>query len=588
MARFFSTLLLAAPLALAAQEVVTLDQSLAFSYNGSRASLGDIASTSALTRADYRFDVGMPILAYRLGAINVGGTLGYVKQSNDDASDSTVGLNTVGFQGMLFPYQPYHLTFDYGRSTSPNLFGDGTQVGQSYGLGLVYRGYRIQDLRIAYRHGSTSGAVGSGEYTAWSLSDTERRGNTDIRISADRQEASYGHSLPWRSTSIAANARTYLSRDWSLNTSTFASMYQTSSAIQAGSNLVGNLGDWTSMSALDARYSDFQSQAQRAMSLSQSLAHTWGRFSAFTQLGFSSGTSSGASGGSSTMANATLGTSFRLSENWVLMSDVSSAWSGLTSTSGSSNVTVGNNRTTSLHVGLSWGGSLPELLTHAMFYWSDLRFQRRVEEDYPPDYIPPELAQTLVKRRTDREGQLQFSSDLYHVENSAHGHQDWFRMQGGLSFSSGLMVQTIGDWRKDDAFTDPAFQSESRMMTMFGAYGMGRTALRFGMGYSKNTTTLNGSQVQNQWLPQGASTYYSLGVDSFVAGMPCGAMLMRNNDPMGLGTTTLMTHLSTGFRKVRFSINVQRGWRSDGLRTSQITINLLRWFDTMALWGLGD
>jgi hypothetical protein len=57
---------------------------------------------------------------------------------------------------------------------------------------------------------------------------------------------------------------------------------------------------------------------------------------------------------------------------------------------------------------------------------------------------------------------------------------------------------------------------------------------------------------------------------------------------MGLGTTSLLTYCSTGFRKVRFNLNYQRGWRTDGLRTSQVSIQLARWFDTIPVWGLGD
>jgi hypothetical protein len=598
MSRLLPLLVLAAPISLAAQEVVTLDQSLQFSYNGSRVSMAELTSANAYTRANYRFDLGMPILAYRLGAMDLGGSIGYVKQANDSGSDASIGLNTIGVQGSLFPFQPYHVTFDYSRATAPNLFGEGTEVGQSFGLGLVYRGWRVQDLHVTYRHGSTTGIGSGGNFDSFAVTDTERRGRTSVHISADEQIASYGSSTPWRSTGLSITSRTELDRSWSLNSNTFASGYNGSSAVQAGLNLVGNLGAWTSMSSVDGTYTDFEAQSQRTGAFSQSLAHTWDRFSGFSSLGISRGSTSGAAGASSALTSLIFGGSYRLADQWMVMGDLSSTWNATHVSQGPNDTSVVPayaGRTASYHVGLSWGGELPDVLKHAMFYWSDLRFQTRLQDEYPPDYLPPELAQTVLKRKLDRQGELQFTSDLYHLQNVGDGHQDWLRVQGGLSFATGLLVQTIGDWRRDDRFSDPTSSSESKVLSMYGAYAMGRTSLRFGMGYSKSEITgwdrpidLPPSNGLGAISTPGASTYYSLGVDTRLGQTPCGAMLYRNNDPTGMGTTTLMTHLSTGFRKVRFNITYQRGWRSDGLRTSQVSINLVRWFDTMALWGLGD
>jgi hypothetical protein len=584
-------LFLAAPLTLGAQETVTLDQSLGFSYKGSQASLGAQSASDTTTQAYYQFELGMPILAYRLGAMSIGGGVGYLKQSNEYASDSALGLNTFGVSGSLFPYQPYHLSFDFSQTKALDLFDGGSNSGQTFGLGLTYRGYRIQNLQVAYRHGRVNGIGGGGNYSSLSVSDNERRGATDIHFAADRQEATFGLGSTWRSTTMTINAQTKLKGPWSLTNSLSTIVYQGATFLQAGASLMGAFGPWATMSALDTSFNKSESQTLRSAGLSQSIARSWGRFSAFSQVGISGGSSSQDSASSATMGNLILGGSYKLTSEWTLMGDVSGGWSGAKAGAGSSANAPGATR--SLHVGMSWGGGMPELLRQAMFYWSNLRFQRRLEEDYPPDYLPPEMAKVQMRRRLEQHGSMQFSTDLYRVQNGGPGHQDWFRVQGGLSFPNGLMVQTIGDLRKDNRFSNPELSLQNTHLTLHGAYGLGKTSLTFGMGYSKSSVTEGTPLQPSVNLPQAGSNtarttlYYSLGANSFVAGIPVGVTLLRNNDAMGLGTTSLLTYFSNSFGKTSFNVNLQRGWRTDGLRTSQVTVNIGRWFDTIPLWGFG-
>lgn len=591
MNRLSLTLLLAAPLALGAQEAVVLDQSVSVSYNEYQASLGGLSAGAATTQATYQFDLGMPVLAYRLGSVNVGGAVGYVRQSGDTGSDATVGLNSVGLSGSLFPYQPYHISFDFTRTTSPDLFDSGSQEARTFGLGLIYRGAWVQNLQVAYRHGSVHGPGGSGSFSSWSLSDAERRGNTDIRISADRQDARFGPTMAWGSTTLTVGTQTQLPGTWMLSNSISAVDFQGTRFVVGGATLSGTSGPWTSMSSMDLSYAAMERETIRSGGLSQSLARTWGRFAAFTQVGVSGGSSSDSRTLETSLMNVIVGGSYRLNANWSLMADVSGAWN----TSQGPSTGYGQGPTRSMHVGATWGGALPEILKHAMFYWSNLRFQQRLEEDYPPGFLPPEMAKVQLRRRQEQNGALQFSTDIYRLENGGPGHQDWYRIQGGLSFPGGLMVQTVGDFRKDDRLSRPDRIFQDRHLVMHGAYAFTDTSVNFGMGYSKSTSEMRGASASTTTFstagdlrPTRATTYYSVGMSTFAWHTPVGVTMLRNNDALGYTTTSLMAYTSKSYGKTSFNISLQRGWRSDGLRTSQITINLSRWFDTIPLWIFGD
>lgn len=582
-----TTLLLVAPLHLGAQEVATWDHSLSLSYFGSEASLGALSSRSTYTKANYQFDLGMPVLTYRLGALNLGGSLGYVRQALEDQSDSATGLNTVSISGALFPYQPFHVTFDVTRTTAPSLFGSGLNTGQSESVDWIYRGRRIQDIRISFRHGSLKGSGLDGGFSSWVITENQRMGRTDFRFYGDHQEADFGTNATYRSTTVNASSRTSLFGDWTWTNNVTALDFQGSRLAQVGSGVVGTVGPWTSTTFLDLAFERGQGESSRSGGLSQALARSWGRTTAFGILGLSGGTSG--AGGSSSAGNLMLGMTYRLSAEWTLAGDVSGAWSRSGTTAGDLGSSSAASR--AMHVGASWGGAMTDLIRHAFFYWSDLRFKRRIEEDYPPDYLPPELQKAQLRRRMDQEGSLQFSADAYYLTNGGPGSQVWYRMQGGLHFGNGLMLQTIGDLRVDNGLSDPSLHFRNEHLMAFGAYQLGKYSLRANGGFSRATSKVTQAGALGGYpdLVNGKSvTYFGLGVNGTVYRVPVGAHLMRNNDAMGFRTTSLFTYTTVAVRKLNFNLTYQRGWRNDGLRTSQISLQLSRWFDTIPLWGLGD
>jgi hypothetical protein len=55
---------------------------------------------------------------------------------------------------------------------------------------------------------------------------------------------------------------------------------------------------------------------------------------------------------------------------------------------------------------------------------------------------------------------------------------------------------------------------------------------------------------------------------------------------IGLPTRDLNTHAALDFRQISLSVNYEVVHRADGFRSTRVTVNLLRWFDTLTLWGM--
>lgn len=579
--------LLLASLGLGAQEVVTLNQGLFMAMEASRiGGDGSMAHSEGL-QTDYRVDVGMPILTYRLGTLNLGGNLNWTWQNANGQQASALSLNTVAASGSLFPYQPFHFSFDYTHNASPDLFGGGKVTSNILGLGFAYQGRYIQGLHLEYRHGSTSGAT-DGEFTSYALTENQRIGNTDLQILGDRLEYTSA-GVPWSYTNLFASAYSPLAQGWlllnnlRLNTSLGSRQNQLSSA------LMGSAGGWTSVTSVDAGQVATNGWTDRTLGFNQSLAHSWTRLSAYTQAGTAEATRG--EGGSSRVTHLTLGVVYKLTQAWSLAADASTGWIQRADGQGAA-LDTGAGPARTLHVGAAWGGELPDQLRHLLFYWTNLQFQRRLNEDYPPGYLPQEMVQVLAARRRNQDGPMAFSADLYRIDNNL-GHQLWYRTRGSLNLGMGLMVMILGDLRKEVNFSGAEDQVEFRNLNLYGSQRLGWGSLSFGYAHASNyldplPDALQSPAPTHAGSISSSTTTYTLGANTFLGGVPVGTYAVRSIDALGAVTNQLAAYSDAGYGKVRFRITVQHGWRSNGTQGTQLTINLLRTFDTIALWGLND
>ncbi len=588
-------LLWLAPITLGAQEWVTLDQSLGLSYMGSQVSAAGQSSSVAMSRADYQVNVGMPVMAYRLGTLVVGAGLGYLRQDGALGAGGDLGLNTMQVQTSLFPYQPYHLNFSFSRSDSPSLFGEGRQRAESFGASLIYQGRYLRNFRMAYQRGTLSLGGRGGSYASLMATEHQVRGRTELSLAADAHETAMTGGQTWRSVGLNLNTRTPFDGNWTLTNLVQANRVLGFSQMGVSSSMGGSLGPWTSMTQLSGSYLAWDANNTRSGGLSQSLGRSWDRASLFSSLGWFGGSTSGQAMALPSTLSLALGGSYRLTKAWSVMLDVSRAkQSGLPS----AQVSLGLGGMKSVHGGFAWGASVPDILRRSLFYWSNLRFQQRIAEDYPPEYLPPELQKLQMQRRMDQEGSAQFSVDAYRVTQDGPGRQSWYRMLGGLSFQSGLSFQTMGDLRLDDGLSRPGYQLRDRQLTFYSAYPLGPVSLRVSLGYSRN------EQVQ-QAEPSGvnggvtvpgipliaadhSSLHYSAAAQGRLYGAPTTVMVLRMKDGTGLRTTTLIANMATAFGRMTASVTLQQGWRSDGVQNRQVVLNLTRSFDTIGLLGLGD
>ena len=63
--------------------------------------------------------------------------------------------------------------------------------------------------------------------------------------------------------------------------------------------------------------------------------------------------------------------------------------------------------------------------------------------------------------------------------------------------------------------------------------------------------------------------------------LPIGVMVLRYEPPLTYPTTTATTWADLTFRQVAFRVRYEWSRMDNGFRSSRITLDLLRWFDTL-------
>ena len=152
------------------------------------------------------------------------------------------------------------------------------------------------------------------------------------------------------------------------------------------------------------------------------------------------------------------------------------------------------------------------------------------------------------------------------------------------------MFRVLGDWRRDAGFYRPGEGSEDKDLSLSASFSLPKTRVSLVWGYNHSDLEYLGAVNANApayvaLSPSGSVTFNSLNVDSFLGGLPWGALYLRQVDARGMTSSSLTTHVSTAFRNMAVSVAVTRGWQSNGVRDSQVILSLRRWFDTIALWG---
>jgi hypothetical protein len=547
----------------------------------------------AYSQAVYDFTLGMPVATYRLGAVALSGALIYTRVGVGNESDSALGLNQYGAQVSLFPYQPFRLRFDFQRSKSPDLLGSGTSTGETMGVAFGWHGRTIQDLNVSYRRGDTASAGARQTWTQWSLTERQQINKTFASLEVNRDTIDQGGGgRPWVNTYLYARTDTPISnQDW-LRTN--IAMGDSSGVQQAslGADLSLARLAWNSLTTVSLRRATFDNQKQNMAQVAQSLTWTKNRWSMFGSLATVS--ASGDNFSSSRSTSGVLGGSVAVSPTWRFAADASLSLNSAGREQSSATDNPGSRGALVLHAGAYRDGDLPAVLKQVLFGLSDLAFQRRVRDEYPAGYFPSELAQQMVMRRIRQSGGIGFTADFWHMQpRGAEGRLDWAKVTGELRVNHHLRFLAMGDWRIDNGFQTPGERRDERLLHLTGAYGFGVSSVNAFMGSSRSDRRVNasfGSVTPSFFggIPEtGTSTYFGLGLNSRLGRVIYGASWTRNVSWREGPSSLLSSYASMNFRRVSMRVRYEQGRRGDGMMNKQISFDLSRAFDSLALWGMG-
>lgn len=540
------------------------------------------APTMAATQAVYEVDAGIPIFTYRLGAMALNGAVEYNRLAYGSASDSDTGLSRYGARISLFPYRPFRLYLDYQHSQSPDLFDAGRVKGDTWGAGATYHNRILQDVRLSYRHGDSKLGDEREDWSMWKLEANQRLGTTQATFQSVRQD--YETLIPgqdWRYIQASLDTESHLGQEWTLRTRSQFQDSISSSWFDVGATFYGPIsGAWHSLTNASAGASTTGGTRTNRTFASESLVYAAGRWNAYGT-GALSRSLTDAAGQDTRMDSGTLGGTYTLTQDWRIHGDlgVSAFEQGLPDL-------VLRRTTTTMNLGIARGGDLPELIRHTLFFLSDWTFTRRTLEEYPPDYVPSELAQELFQRRMRQTGNFGFTADLWRItDNASQGRVDWARVTGQVQTRGRLTLYVAGDYKDDRGLSQPGVDTRNSDLMMNGSYQLGVTSITASAGYSSNSQRLTPGAAAPTYAWAGAqdesSRHYSLGLTTRLGKVPVGALVQRFDAALAPAATTLYTWVDLSFRQVSLRVRYETTRMDNGFHSSRVTVDLLRWFDTL-------
>lgn len=577
-----TVLLVAAAVAARAEDCpLLLNQRFQLHFNQWQAT--QIPTTSTL-QAVYEVDAGIPVFTYRLGALGLSGAVEYNKLAYGSESDSQTSLSRYGARLSLFPYRPFRLYFDFQHSQTPDLLGSGSVKGDVWGAGATYRSRLIQDLRLSYRHGSSRLEEQREDWSLWKLEANQQVGDTRARLESLRQEyVSPTGGANWRLFVASLDTDTHIGSEWMLRTRSQIQDTQSTRWFDLGGTFYGPVsGSLHSLTILSAGATMAGGVRTATTFGSESLVYSTGRWNLHTS-GAVNQADTEALDQRTRVGTLASGATYRLTQDWRLHGDL-----GVSTVQQSLSALDSTRTTTTVNVGIARGGDVPELLRHTLFFFSDWGFDRRVREEYPPDYVPSELATEMIQRRMRQTGNFGFTADVWRMsDNVGQGHIDWARVTGQMHTRGDLALYVSGDYRNDDGMTLAGMSVRNSNLLANGSYRMGPSTLTASLGYS---------DTQNRIIPgftvpptvllsatDAASRYYALGLNSTVAKVPFGFLALRYDSTMASSTTTFSTWADLNFRQLSVRLRYETSRMDTGFRSHRITVDLLRWFDTICV-----
>ncbi|MBI4911521.1 MAG: hypothetical protein HY823_02185 [Acidobacteria bacterium] len=586
-------LVLAAAALAPAQEPIYLDQSLQVNLNRWQSEQNPAFSQS---QALYQFSAGFPLITYRLGALSFNGGLEYLRRSYGEQSEGKVGLNRIGIGGTLFPYRRFQLKFDYSVSQIPSLLGAERVRSGVGGALLRYRNGVVQDLRVEYRQGRTSQGEQSDRWTQWTLGGRQRFGLTETTFNyLDQGYRFAGASDTWHLRSLLLEAITRQNGTWEWRNQIFAEDYSGGSRqVRFTSHYTWRKGPWVHLSDAVVTEAITSGPKTHVVQVAQSSSYSKGPFQTFATVTAAGLNTTGAETGRSGRAGSFMaGSAYNLGREWRVMGDMA-----FTSVSGDYLGPQDRGSLTTVHAGISAGGDLPAALRRTFYFLSDMAFERRIRDQYPPGYLPPELEAERIQRRIHQAGGLKFSADYSRTTpRKGGGFLDWARVMGEMRVNGNLRLLAIGDRRNDNEFSRVGTRLDERGLSLTTIWTLGVSSLQGTWGFNKADLrnaagTPAGSSLlvinrDNSFALADANVdhrYHGVSFNSRIWKIPFGASTNYVEDALGQPSRANAYHMSLDFRQITLRIQYQRARRHDGFTTSFFSLDLVRFFDTTPMW----
>ncbi len=577
---------------------LVINQRLQLRYNQWQVDQSPATST---TQVSYEVETGLPVFTYRLGSLNLNGGVAYNRLSIGTVSGSDTGVSHYGASLALFPYRPFHITLDYQRSQSPDILGSGSVKGDTWGAGIRYSNRILGDTLLQYRHGAsrlqdgTQGFDYRDDWSLWKLENHHRFPSTRIDFQASRHEYTGQDQTPWKFFSADLSTDSRLGRNGVFATNTAFQDTGLFRSFNVGVHLSNPLTRaWNLYSQWAVGGYTWDANRTSTSLVAESLSYQVARWSAHATASFTqSDTRLSASAGPvpedvNRMGSFMMGGSYAFATDWQVHGDA--ALSNLRQ----STVMAGSSRNnTSFNLGVARGGDVPGLIRHSLFFLSDWSFNRQVRAEYPPEFVPSELARELMQRRMRQSGNFGFTADLWRMNDSfTEGTMDWARITGQVTTLGGLQVNLMGDFRNDKGMSLPGAEIRSTDLTLFSSYRMGASSLTASIAYNNAhqamgaQTTLSAPGLYTLWVgpdSSRSSRSYSAGLNTKLGKVPFSVMLMRYVTDLTPATTLLSTWTDMAIGNVAFRISYHVSRTDGGFHSKAVTVDLVRWFDTICV-----
>jgi len=561
----------------------------------------DHSPTTSTTQVLYEVETGLPVFTYRLGSLNLNGGVAYNRLAFGPVSGSDTGVSHYGAALSLFPYRPFHITLHYQHSQSPDILGSGSLKTDTWGAGLRFSNRFLGDTFLQYRHGASrlQDDAQSSDYrdvwSLWKLENHQKYQATRVDLQASRHEFMGQDQTPWRFLTADLTTDTPIKGNGVFATSAAFQDTGLSRTFNLGFHLANPLSRGASLySQWSYTGNTWDRNRTSSVLVSESLSYQSGRWGAHATVSSIqadtrvAGSSGPAPDDMSRTGSLLVGGSYAFAQDWQVHGDA--AFSRFRQTS----VLDGETRnTTSFNLGLARGGDVPGLIRHSLFFLSDWGFNRRVREEYPPEYVPSELALELMQRRMRQSGNFGFTADAWRMKDSStDGILDWFRITGQVATLGGVQVNLMGDHRNDKGMSLPGAMIRTTDLTLFSSCRLGASSLTASVAYNHAEQAMGAQSSMpipgpvSLWVgPESSRTgrSYSAGANTWVGKVPFSVMVMRYMADQTPATTLVSTWTDVTLGRVSFRVSYHATRTDAGGRSRAFTVDLVRWFDTICI-----